>query len=115
MIVRADRVVFFRARRTRAATKTIPRTSRGDGPRADVVVCRTTRKSSKAGVGTLFVAPVAPGLDEVVPVLERIGSSPCGRSTPPRLSMPSSGPRFEPLIGQRLAPALGAASGRTAA
>jgi len=63
----------------------------------------------------VFVRAVSPGLDEVVPVLVRVGVSSVQAIDAGFAVDPSSGPRFEPLDGQRLAPALGAASARTGA
>jgi hypothetical protein len=48
-------------------------------------------------------------------MLERIGVSSVRAIDAAEAVDPSSGSRFEPTDGQRLAPALGAASGRTAA
>jgi hypothetical protein len=116
MIMRADRVVFFRCK------------SYAGGEEADAsgrlaVMAREltssfsyyAEKLGGSGVGTVFVRAVAPGLDEVIPVLERIGiASVCAIDAAEGLD-PSAGRRFDPVDGQRLAPALGAASGRTAA
>jgi hypothetical protein len=68
-----------------------------------------------AGVGTLFVRAVAPGLDEVVPALERLGVVSVKAIDAGASLDPSSASRLDPVDGQRLAPALGGASGRTAA
>ena len=116
LIVRADRVVFFRC-------KTYAGGEEDDASGRLAVLGREltssfsyyAEKLSGGGVGTVFVRAVSPGLDEVVPVLERIGVSSARAIDAAATVDPSSGPRFEPPDGQRLAPALGAASGRTAA
>jgi type IV pilus assembly protein PilM len=72
-------------------------------------------KLGGAGVGTLFVRAISPGLDEVVPVLERLGVASVRAIDASAGLEPSLGAKFEPMDGQRLAPALGGASGRTAA
>jgi len=116
MIVRADRVVFFRC-------KTYAGGEEADASGRLVVMAREltssfsyyAEKLGGSGVGTVFVRAVSPGLDEVVPVLLRIGVPTVHAIDAAEGLDPSSGRRFEPLDGQRLAPALGAASGRTAA
>jgi type IV pilus assembly protein PilM len=116
MIVRADRVVFFRC-------KTYAGGEEDDASGRLAVMAREltssfsyyAEKLEGSGVGTVFVRAVSPGLDEVVPVLEGIGVSTVRAIDAAGAVDPSSGPRFEPKDGQRLAPALGAASGRTAA
>jgi hypothetical protein len=116
MIVRADRVVFFRC-------KTYAGGEEDDSSGRLAVMARElassfsyyTEKLGGSGVGTVFVRAVSPGLDEVVPVLERIGVPSVRAIDAAEAVDPSSPRRFEPLDGQRLAPALGAASGRTAA
>jgi hypothetical protein len=116
MIMRADRVVFFRCK------------SHAGGDEDDTsgrlsVMARElsssfsyySEKLGGAGVGVVCVRAMSPGLDEVVPMLERIGV-PAVRAIDAAEALDrSSSRRFEPLEGQRLAPALGAASGRTAA
>jgi len=116
MIVRADRVVFFRC-------KTYAGGEEADASGRLAVMARELTSSLSyyadklggSGVGTVFVRAVSPGLDEVVPVLERIGVTSVRAIDAAEALDPLSGRRFEPLDGQRLAPALGAASGRTAA
>jgi hypothetical protein len=116
MIVRADRVVFFRC-------KTYAGGDEDDASGRLAVMAREltssfsyySEKLEGSGVGTVFVRAVSPGLDEVVPVLERIGVPSIRPIDAAEAIDPSSPRRFEPLDGQRLAPALGAAAGRTAA
>jgi len=116
MIVRADRVVFYRC-------KTYAGGEEDDSSGRMAVMAREltsslsyyTEKLEGRGVGTVIVRAVAPGLDEVVPVLERIGVQSVRTIDTAEAIDARSGPRLEPLDGQRLAPALGAASGRTAA
>lgn len=116
MIMRADRVVFFRC-------KTYAGGEEADPSGRLAVMAREltssfsyyTEKLGGAGVQTVFVRAVSPGLDEVVPVLARIGVvSVCAIDAAEAFD-PTTGRRFEPLEGQLLAPALGAAAGRTAA
>jgi len=116
MIVRSDRVVFFRCKTYAGGEE--------DDPSGRLAVMGRELTSSFSyyadklggvGVGTVFVRAVSPGLDEVVPVLERIGVLSVRPIDAAGVFDPSLGPRFDPLDGQRLAPALGAASGRTAA
>jgi len=116
MIMQAERVVFFRC-------KTYAGGEEADSSGRLAVLAREltssfsyyTEKLGGSGVGTVFVRAVSPGLDEVVPVLARIGvASVHAIDVAERLDT-SLGRRLEPLDGQRLAPALGAASGRTAA
>ncbi len=116
MIMQAERVVFFRC-------KTYAGGEEDDASGRLAVMAREltsslsyyTDKLGGSGVGTVFVRAVAPGLDEVVPVLERLGIASIRPIDAAEGLDPSLGRRFEPLVGQRLAPALGAVSGRTAA
>jgi len=116
MIMQANRVVFFRC-------KTYAGGEESDPSARLAVMAREltsslsyyTDKLGGSGVGTVFVRAVSPGLDEVMPVLSRIGVDSVRAIDAAEGFDPSSGRRFEPLDGQRLAPALGAASGRTAA
>ena len=116
MIVRADRVVFFWC-------KTYAGGEEADASGRLAVMARELTSSLSyyadklggSGVGTVFVRAVSPGLDVVVPVLERIGVTSVRAFDAAEALDPLSGRRFEPLDGQRLALALGAASGRTAA
>jgi hypothetical protein len=116
MIMKAERTVFFRCKSYAGGEEADP------SGRLSVMARELTssfsyytEKLGGSGVGTVFVRAVSPGLDEVVPVLERIGvSSVCAIDAAEGFDA-SEGRRFEPLDGQRLAPALGAASGRTAA
>jgi type IV pilus assembly protein PilM len=116
MIVRGDRVVFFRC-------KSYAGGDEDDASGRLAVMAREltssfsyyTEKLEGSGVGTVFVRAVAPGLDEVVPVLARIGIEDVRAIDAAEAVDPVAGRRFEPIDGQRLAPALGAASGRTAA
>jgi len=116
MIMQGDRVVFFRC-------KTYAGGEEEDPSGRLAVMAREltssfsyyTEKLGGQGVGTVFVRAVSPGLDEVVPVLSRIGVASV-RAIDAAFGLdPSAGKRFEPLDGQRLAPALGTAVGRTAA
>jgi type IV pilus assembly protein PilM len=116
MILRADRIVFFRCK-TYAGGEEDDTSGRLAvmGRELSSSLSYYADKLGGLGVGTLFVRAVSPGLDEVVPVLERIGIASvraidAGSALDPSLSV-----RFEPLDAQRLAPALGAAAGRTAA
>lgn len=116
MIVRGDRVVFFRC-------KTYAGGEEADASGRLAVMAREltssfsyyAEKLGGSGVGTVFLRAVSPGLDEVVPVLERIGIPTVRAIDAAEALDTSSGQRFEPMDGQRLAPALGAAAGRTAA
>jgi type IV pilus assembly protein PilM len=116
LIARADRVVFYRCKTYAGGEE--------DDPSARLAVMGRELASSFSyyaeklaggGVGTVFVRAVSPGLDEVVPVLERIGVRSIRPIDAAASLDPASGSRFEPLDGQCLAPALGAAAGRTAA
>jgi type IV pilus assembly protein PilM len=116
MIVHADRVVFFRC-------KTYAGGEESDPSARLAVMLREltsslsyyTEKLGGTGVGTVFVRAVSPGLDEVVPLLSRIGVTSVQPIDAAESFDPASSRRFEPLEGQLLAPALGAAAGRTAA
>jgi Tfp pilus assembly PilM family ATPase len=116
MIVRSDRVVFFRCK------------SYAAGEDEDIagrlaVLSRElasslsyyTDKLGGAGVGTLFVRSTAPSLDEVVPVLRRVGAITVRAIDATESLAPLPGPGLDPIDGQTLAPALGAAAGRSAA
>jgi type IV pilus assembly protein PilM len=116
MIVRAARVVFFRCK-SYAAGEDDQASDRLAvlGRELTSSLSYYADKLAGSGVGTIFVRAVSPGLDEVVPVLERVG-------IPEVLAIDAvgaldavSGRKIEPLDAQRLAPALGAAAGRTAA
>lgn len=113
LIVRADRVVFYRC-------KTYAGGEEADPAGRLAVMARElassfsyyAEKLAGGGVGTVFVRAVAPGLDEVVPVLARIGVSAI-RPIDASASVDAvNGSRFDPLDGQCLAPALGSALGR---
>jgi hypothetical protein len=116
MIMQGDRLVFFRC-------KTYAGGEEDDSSGRLAVMARElassfsyyTDKLGGQGVGTVFVRAVSPGLDEVLPVLTRVGVSSVRAIDATDALDLSAGPRIEPLDGQRLAPALGAASGRTAA
>jgi type IV pilus assembly protein PilM len=116
MIVRADRVVFFRCK-TYAAGEEEDVSGRLAvmGRELTSSFSYYEQKLSGVGIGTVFVRAVSPGLDDVVPVLQRIGVSSVKTIDPAAAVEPGSGSRLAPEDGQRLAPALGAASGRTAA
>ncbi len=116
LIARADRVVFYRCKTYAGGEE--------DDPSARLAVMGRELASSFSyyaeklaggGVGTVFVRAVSPGLDEVVPVLERVGVRAIRPIDVSASLDPASGSRFDPLDGQRLAPALGAAAGRAAA
>ncbi|HEX4823136.1 MAG TPA: hypothetical protein VFV19_02370 [Candidatus Polarisedimenticolaceae bacterium] len=70
-------------------------------------------KLSGAGIGTVFVRALDPGLDEVAPMLQRIGFGAVRAVEPAGLLAAST--RLGPDDFLRAAPALGAAAGRTAA
>jgi type IV pilus assembly protein PilM len=116
MILRADRIVFFRC-------KTYAGGEDDDASGRLAVMSRELSSSlayyadklEGSGVGTLFVRAVSPGLDEVLPALERIGVPSVRAIDASGALDPSLSVRFEPSDAQRLAPALGAAAGRTAA
>jgi hypothetical protein len=116
MIAQAGRVVFYRC-------KTYAGGEESDASGRLGVMARELSSSlsyyqdklSGVGIGTLFVRAVAPGLDEVVPVLERLGVTSVRPIDPATVVDSLNGSRFDLLDGQRLAPALGAASGRAAA
>jgi len=116
MIARGGRVVFFRC-------KTYAGGEEDDASGRLAVMGRELASSLSyyedklegKGIGTLFVRAVAPGLDEVAPVLERLGIDSIRPIDPARAVDAVNGSRFDLLDGQRLAPALGAVSGRTAA
>jgi len=116
MIMQADRVVFFRCK-TYAGGEEVDSSGRLAVMARELTSSFSyyTDKLGGSGVGTVFVRAVSPGLDEVVPVLESIGVPSVRAIDVAEGFDPSAGRRFEPLDGQRLAPALGAASGRTAA
>jgi len=116
MIVRGDRVVFFRCKAYAGGEE--------DDASGRLAVLTRELKSSLSyyaeklggvGVGTLFVRAIAPGLDEVVPALEGLNVGSVRPIDVAASLEPGSGARLDPSDGQRLAPALGAASGRTAA
>ena len=115
MIVRADRVVFYRCKTYAGGEEEDPSGRLAVlGRELTSSLSYYADKLGGVGVGTVFVRAVSPGLDEVVPVLERVGV-PSVRTIDAAGAFDPSSPRIEPLDGQRLAPALGAASGRTAA
>jgi type IV pilus assembly protein PilM len=116
MIARAGRVVFFRCKTYAGGEE--------DDPSGRLAVMGRELGSSLSyyqdklagtGIGTLFVRAVAPGLDEVAPVLERLGVASIRPIDPAAAVDAVNGSRFDLLDGQRLAPALGAVSGKTAA
>ncbi len=115
MILRKDRIVFFRC-------KTYAGGEEADDAARVAVMARElasslsyyTDKLEGGGIGTVFARAVSPGLDEVVGVLDRLGVGSV-RAVDAAAAVDPNGTRFEPVDGQRLAPALGAAHGRTAA
>ena len=116
LIVRADRVVFFRCK-TYAGGEDEDMSARLAvmGRELASSLSYYAEKLAGHGVGTMFVRAVAPGLAEVVGVLERVGASSVHAIDASASVEASSGIKFDPTEGQRLAPALGSASGRTAA
>src|SRR5262249_2507732 len=116
MIVRADRVVFFRCKTYAGGEEDDPSGRLAVlGRELTSSLSYYAEKLSGGGVGTVFVRAVSPGLDEVVPVLERVGVPAVRAIDAGVVFDPASSPRIDPLDAQRLAPALGAAAGRTAA
>lgn len=116
MIVHAGRPVFFRCK-TYAGGEEDDASGRLSvmGRELASSISYYQEKLSGAGIGTVFVRAVSPGLDEVVPVLERLGLSPVRTIDPTAALEQAVVAGLDPTDGQRLAPALGAASGRTAA
>jgi type IV pilus assembly protein PilM len=116
IIVKGDRVVFFRCK-SFAGGEDDDNTGRLAVMTRELTTSLSyyAEKLEGAGVGTVFVRATSPGLDEVVPVLARIGIEDVRAIDAAEAVDLAPGRRIEPLDGQRLAPALGAASGRTAA
>jgi type IV pilus assembly protein PilM len=116
MIVRTDRVVFFRCK-SYASGEDENGTGRLSVLSRELASSLSyyTDKLGGAGVGTLFVRATSPGLDEVIPVLERVGATTVRAIDASESLAPVAGSRLDPIDGQKLAPALGAASGRSAA
>jgi hypothetical protein len=115
MVVRGDRVVFFRCK-SYAGGEDVDAGSRLAvmGRELTSSLSYYTDKLAGSGIGTMFVRAIAPGLDEVVPVLERVGIGNI-RAIDAASCVALNGARLDPLDGQHMAPALGAASGRGAA
>ena len=114
LIVRADRVVFYRCK-TYAGGEEDDATARLGVMARELASSFSyyAEKLEGGGVGTVFVRAVSPGLDEVVPVLERVGVSAIRPIDASAAVDAVNGSRFDPLDGQTLAPALGSALGRT--
>ena len=116
MLIRSDRVVFYRC-------KTYATSDEADDSARIAVMSRELASSlsyyqeklSGAGIGSVFVRAAAPAYDEVAPVLEKIGLSNVHAIDP--FARLEAGPeaRAGAADGVALAPALGAAAGRTAA
>jgi type IV pilus assembly protein PilM len=113
-IVRAGRVVFFRCK-TYAGDEDADPSGRLSvmGRELTSSLSYYTEKLDGKGIGTIFVRAGSPGLHEVVPVLERLGIASVLPIDAGLSVEPSSASRLDPVEGQTLAPALGAAS-RTA-
>jgi type IV pilus assembly protein PilM len=115
MIAHAGRVVFYRCKTYAGGEETDPHGRLAVmGRELASSLSYYQEKLAGVGIGTLFVRAVAPGLDEVMPVLERLGLSSVRAIDASAAVDPAGGMRFDAADGQRLAPALGAASGRAA-
>jgi type IV pilus assembly protein PilM len=116
VIAQAGRVVFFRC-------KSYAGGEDADAAARIAVMVRELASSfsyyqeklSGAGIGTMFVRAVAPGLAEVMPALESLGIPAIRPVDASTAVVSSNGTRFAVEDGQFLAPALGAASGRAVA
>jgi len=116
MIVRADRVVFYRC-------KTYAGGEEEDTSARLAVMGRELASSfsyyeeklSGGGVGTVFVRAISPEFDEVAALLERIGIGSVRAIDPSAAFDIPARAAMGARDGQRLAPALGAAFGRNAA
>ena len=116
MIVRADRIVFFRC-------KTYAGGEDEDTAARLAVMGRELASSfsyyeeklSGGGVGTVLVRAIAPEFDEVAALLERIGIGSVRAIDPSAAFDVPARTAMAAGDGQRLAPALGAAFGRNAA
>jgi hypothetical protein len=116
MIAHAGRVVFYRCKTYAGGEETDPQARLAVmGRELASSLSYYQDKLSGVGIGTIFVRAVAPGLDEVLPVLDRLGLSSVRAIDAAAAVDPAAGTRFDAEDGQRLAPALGAASGRAAA
>ena len=116
IIAHAGRVVFYRCKTYAGGEETDPHGRLSVmGRELASSLSYYQEKLSGVGIGTLFVRAVAPGLEDVVPALERLGLISV-RAIDAALAVdPDAGARFDAIDGQRLAPALGAACGRAAA
>lgn len=114
-IMRADRVVFFRC-------KTYAGDENADTSGRLAVMARELTSSLSYykekldgnGIETVFVRAVSPGLDDVVPLLSRLGIASVRPIEAAAAVEASSASRLDPVEGQTLAPALGAAASRLA-
>src|SRR5262249_41938077 len=114
IVVRAGQLLFFRCKSYAGGA---------DGEPTDQLAVMARELSSSlsyyqeklagTGIGTIFVRGLAPGLDEIAPMLERVGFGTVRPIVPDGALAP--GRRLDPDDFVRAAPALGAAAGRTAA
>jgi type IV pilus assembly protein PilM len=114
LIVHGERVVFFRCK-SYAAGDEAPDT-RVSGMTRELATSLSyyEEKLSGGGIGTVFVRNAGRPIDELAPVLDRLGSASIRGIDP--LNFVEAGPasRLDPVEVQGLAPALGAAIGRVA-
>lgn len=114
LIVRGERVVFFRCKSY--AVGDDAHDARLAGMTRELVTSLSyyEEKLSGGGIGTVFVRNVGRPVDELAPVLERLGG-PAVRAID-ALSFVEAGEAagLDPIEAQTLAPALGAAVGRAA-
>jgi len=114
IVVRGNQLLFFRCKSYAGG---------GDGETSDHLAVMARELSSSlsyyqeklagTGIGTIFVRALSPGLDEIAPMLERVGFGAVRPIAPDGALAP--GRRLATADFIRAAPALGAAAGRTAA
>lgn len=111
VIVRGERLIFYRCKSYPASEEE----SMENGVMAREVISSISyyqEKLSGRGLEAAFVRTVAQPMDEVTAMLGRIGIDRVHPVDPAGVLSMGEGVRLDPEVGQRIAPAVGAAAGR---
>jgi hypothetical protein len=111
LIARGDRLLFFRCKSLTPAAEA----RAGNGVMAREIASSLSYYQEKlrgGGIVATYVRSVARPIDEVAEVLRRVGLERVFPLEPTSILDVASGVRIDPEVGQRIAPAVGAAARR---